>query len=175
VFERFTDRSRRVLVLAQEEARHLGHAHIGSEDILLGLSAEGAGIAARVLQDQGITTQDLREQIRKTPIGGSKKKRSPPFTSDAQKLLQLSLLEALQLGHNHIGTEHILLAIIKNEGGAQTMLLKVGADPTEIRNATLALIQSNQRGPHDQAPEAPRASPSSRSSGSFRSVSGTCP
>ena len=110
MFERFTDRARRVLVLAQEEARLLNHNFIGTEHILLGLIHEGEGVAAKALESLGISLEAVREKVEET-IGpaGSSTTGSPPFTPRAKKVLELSLREALQLGHNYIGTEHMLL------------------------------------------------------------------
>ncbi len=113
LFERFTDRARRVLVLAQEEARLLNHNFIGTEHILLGLIHEGEGVAAKALESLGISLEAVREKVEET-IGpaGTSTTGSPPFTPRAKKVLELSLREALQLGHNYIGTEHMLLGLV---------------------------------------------------------------
>ncbi|MGH8921240.1 MAG: Clp protease N-terminal domain-containing protein, partial [Actinomycetes bacterium] len=113
MFERFTDRARRVLVLAQEEARLLNHNFIGTEHILLGLIHEGEGVAAKALEQLGISLEAVREKVEET-IGpaGTSPAGSPPFTPRAKKVLELSLREALQLGHNYIGTEHMLLGLV---------------------------------------------------------------
>src|SRR5215210_7659636 len=108
MFERFTDRARRVVVLAQEEARMLNHNYIGTEHILLGLIHEGEGVAAKALESLGISLEGVRQQA---PSGHI------PFTPRAKKVLELSLREALQLGHNYIGTEHILLGLIREGEG----------------------------------------------------------
>jgi ATP-dependent Clp protease ATP-binding subunit ClpC len=109
VFERFTDRARRVLVLAQEEARLLDHNFIGTEHILLGVLAEGEGVAARALASLSVSLEAARENVEATiSSAGSPATGSPPFTPRAKKVLELSLCEALQLGHNYIGTEHLL-------------------------------------------------------------------
>ena len=110
MFERFTDRARRVVVLAQEEARLLNHSYIGTEHILLGLIHEGEGVAAKALESLGISLEAVRSQVEEIiGQGGSSPSGHIPFTPRAKKVLELSLREALQLGHNYIGTEHILL------------------------------------------------------------------
>ena len=132
MFERFTDRARRVVVLAQEEARMLNHNYIGTEHILLGLIHEGEGVAAKALESLGIYLEAVRSQVEEI-IGQGQQAPSGhiPFTPRAKKVLELSLREALQLGHNYIGTEHILLGLIREgEGVAAQVLVKLGADPT---------------------------------------------
>ena len=118
MFERFTDRARRVVVLAQEEARILDHNYIGTEHILLGLLQEGEGVAAKALESLGISLEAVRQQVEEI-IGQGQQAPSGhiPFTPRAKKVLELSLREALQLGHNYIGTEHILLALLEWEDG----------------------------------------------------------
>ncbi len=118
MFERFTDRARRVVVLAQEEARMLNHNYIGTEHILLGLIHEGEGVAAKSLESLGISLEGVRSQVEEI-IGQGQQAPSGhiPFTPRAKKVLELSLREALQLGHNYIGTEHILLALLEEEHG----------------------------------------------------------
>jgi ATP-dependent Clp protease ATP-binding subunit ClpC len=131
MFERFTDRARRVLVLAQEEARQLNHSFIGTEHILLGLIHEGEGVAAKVMESLGVTLEEVRARVDEM-IGpaGAAAIASPPFTPRAKKVLELSLREALQLGHNYIGTEHLLLGIVREgEGVAAQVLVSLGADP----------------------------------------------
>ena len=131
MFERFTDRARRVLVLAQEEARLLNHNFIGTEHILLGLIHEGEGVAAKALESLGISLEAVREKVEET-IGpaGSSTTGSPPFTPRAKKVLELSLREALQLGHNYIGTEHMLLGLVREgEGVAAQVLVSLGRRP----------------------------------------------
>ena len=135
MFERFTDRARRVVVLAQEEARMLNHNYIGTEHILLGLIHEGEGVAAKALESLGISLDAVREQVQEI-IGQGQ--QSPtghiPFTPRAKKVLELSLREGLQLGHNYIGTEHILLGLIREgEGVAAQVLVKLGADLNRVR------------------------------------------
>jgi ATP-dependent Clp protease ATP-binding subunit ClpC len=129
MFERFTDRARRVVVLAQEEARMLNHNYIGTEHILLGLIHEGEGVAAKSLESLGISLEGVRSQVEEI-IGQGQQAPSGhiPFTPRAKKVLELSLREALQLGHNYIGTEHILLGLIREgEGVAAQVLVKLGA------------------------------------------------
>jgi ATP-dependent Clp protease ATP-binding subunit ClpC len=127
VFERFTDRARRVVVLAQEEARLLNHNYIGTEHILLGLIHEGEGVAAKALESLGISLEAVRQQVEEIiGQGGASPSGHIPFTPRAKKVLELSLREALQLGHNYIGTEHILLGLIREgEGVAAQVLVKL--------------------------------------------------
>ena len=143
MFERFTDRARRVVVLAQDEARMLNHNYIGTEHILLGLIHEGEGVAAKALESLGISLDVVRQQVvdiigegQQAPTGHI------PFTPRAKKVLELSLREALQLGHNHIGTEHILLGLIREgEGVAAQVLGNLGADLGRVRQQVLQLLQ----------------------------------
>ncbi|HEX3425857.1 MAG TPA: Clp protease N-terminal domain-containing protein, partial [Acidimicrobiales bacterium] len=142
MFERFTDRARRVLVLAQEEARLLNHNFIGTEHILLGLIHEGEGVAAKALESLGISLEAVREKVEET-IGpaGSSTAGSPPFTPRAKKVLELSLREALQLGHNYIGTEHMLLGLVREgEGVAAQVLVNLGADLSRVRQQVIQLL-----------------------------------
>jgi ATP-dependent Clp protease ATP-binding subunit ClpC len=146
VFERFTDRARRVLVLAQEEARLLNHSFIGTEHILLGLLHEGEGIAAKALEALGIRLEDVRAKVQET-IGssGAGPVGSPPFTPRAKRVLELSLREALQLGHNYIGTEHMLLGLVREgEGVAAQVLIQLGADLQKVRQQVIQMINSQQ-------------------------------
>ena len=148
MFERFTDRARRVVVLAQDEARNLNHNYIGTEHILLGLIAEGEGVAARALESMDISLDAVREQVEEI-IGHGQ--QSPtghiPFTPRAKKVLELSLREALQLNHQYIGTEHILLGLIREgEGVAAQVLVKLGADLGRVRNTVLQLLSGFQGG-----------------------------
>ena len=148
MFERFTDRARRVVVLAQEEARMLNHNYIGTEHLLLGLIHEGEGVAAKALESMGITLSAAREQVQDI-IGPGQQAPSGhiPFTPRAKKVLELSLREALQLGHNYIGTEHILLGLIREgEGVAAQVLVKLGADLGSVRQQVLQLISGYQGG-----------------------------
>lgn len=142
VFERFTDRARRVVVLAQEEARLLNHNYIGTEHILLGLIHEGEGVAAKALESLGISLEAVRGQVEEIiGQGGSSPSGHIPFTPRAKKVLELSLREALQLGHNYIGTEHILLGLIREgEGVAAQVLVKLGADLSRVRQQVIQLL-----------------------------------
>ena len=139
LFERFTDRARRVVVLAQEEARLLNHNYIGTEHILLGLIHEGEGVAAKALESLGISLEAVRAQVEEIiGHGGSAPSGHIPFTPRAKKVLELSLREALQLGHNYIGTEHILLGLIREgEGVAAQVLVKLGADLSRVRQQVI--------------------------------------
>src|SRR5687768_1008485 len=146
MFERFTDRARRVVVLAQEEARMLNHNYIGTEHILLGLIHEGEGVAAKALESLGISLEGVRQQVEEI-IGQGQQAPSGhiPFTPRAKKVLELSLREALQLGHNYIGTEHILLGLIREgEGVAAQVLVKLGADLNRVRQQVIQLVSGFQ-------------------------------
>ncbi|MGA6203928.1 ATP-dependent Clp protease ATP-binding subunit [Nocardia testacea] len=146
MFERFTDRARRVVVLAQEEARMLNHNYIGTEHILLGLIHEGEGVAAKSLESLGISLEGVRSQVEEI-IGQGQQAPSGhiPFTPRAKKVLELSLREALQLGHNYIGTEHILLGLIREgEGVAAQVLVKLGADLNRVRQQVIQLLSGYQ-------------------------------
>ncbi len=142
MFERFTDRARRVVVLAQEEARMLNHNYIGTEHILLGLIHEGEGVAAKSLEALNVSLESVRQQVEEI-IGQGQQAPSGhiPFTPRAKKVLELSLREALQLGHNYIGTEHILLGLIREgEGVAAQVLVKLGADLNRVRQQVIQLL-----------------------------------
>ena len=144
MFERFTDRARRVVVLAQEEARMLNHNYIGTEHILLGLIHEGEGVAAKALEALNISLEGVRAQVEEI-IGQGQQAPSGhiPFTPRAKKVLELSLREALQLGH--IGTEHILLGLIREgEGVAAQVLVKLGADLNRVRQQVIQLLSGYQ-------------------------------
>lgn len=148
MFERFTDRARRVVVLAQEEARMLNHNYIGTEHVLLGLIHEGEGVAAKALESLNISLGAVREQVQEI-IGQGQQAPSGhiPFTPRAKKVLELSLREALQLGHNYIGTEHILLGLIREgEGVAAQVLVKLGADLSRVRQQVIQLLSGYQGG-----------------------------
>src|SRR5579883_2410818 len=148
MFERFTDRARRVVVLAQEEARMLNHNYIGTEHILLGLIHEGEGVAAKALESLGISLEGVRQQVEEI-IGQGQQAPSGhiPFTPRAKKVLELSLREALQLGHNYIGTEHILLGLIREgEGVAAQVLVKLGADLNRVRQQVIQLLSGYSQG-----------------------------
>jgi ATP-dependent Clp protease ATP-binding subunit ClpC len=163
MFERFTDRARRVVVLAQEEARMLSHNYIGTEHILLGLIHEGEGVAAKALESLGISLEAVRAQVEEI-IGQGQQAPSGhiPFTPRAKKVLELSLREALQLGHNYIGTEHILLGLIREgEGVAAQVLVKLGADLNRVRQQVIQLLSGFQGKETQTAGTAPEGSPSS--------------
>jgi ATP-dependent Clp protease ATP-binding subunit ClpC len=165
VFERFTDRARRVLTFAQEEARGLNHSFIGTEHILLGLLVEDEGLAARALRSLGLSTEDVRAKVGEivgesvsTPIG------SRPFTPRSKKVLELALREALQLNHSYIGTEHILLGLVREgHGVATTVLVDLGVELGWVRQAVNSLMTGGpevQIGPRveppaDAAPQVP--------------------
>jgi len=163
MFERFTDRARRVVVLAQEEARMLNHNYIGTEHILLGLIHEGEGVAAKALESLGISLEAVRQQVEEI-IGQGQQAPSGhiPFTPRAKKVLELSLREALQLGHNYIGTEHILLGLIREgDGVAAQVLVKLGADLNRVRQQVIQLLHGYQgKEPASAASGSTEAAPS---------------
>ena len=142
MFERFTERARQVVVLAQDEARALKHNYIGTEHILLGLLREEEGLAARVLESLDITVEEVRAQVARIVGQGDEVTTGQiPFTPRAKKVLELALREALSLGHNYIGTEHILLGLVReNEGVAARILLDFDADADEIRNEIIRML-----------------------------------
>jgi ATP-dependent Clp protease ATP-binding subunit ClpA len=158
MFERFTDRARRVVVLAQEEARMLNHNYIGTEHILLGLAHEGEGVAAKALEALDIHLEAVRQQVEEI-IGKGQHAPSGhiPFTPRAKKVLELSLRESLQLGHDYIGTEHILLGLIREgEGVAAHVLVRLGADLNRVRAEVIKLVH----GGHGEAERAVGGRPS---------------
>ncbi|WP_037343109.1 Clp protease N-terminal domain-containing protein, partial [Saccharopolyspora rectivirgula] len=162
MFERFTDRARRVVVLAQEEARMLNHNYIGTEHILLGLIHEGQGVAAQALEVLGISPATVRDHVAEmVGRGESTAGGHIPFTPRAKKVLELSLREALQLGHNYIGTEHILLGLIREgEGVAAQVLVKLGADLNRVRQQVLQLLSSAEvEEPEETTTQAQPANP----------------
>ncbi len=162
MFERFTDRARRVVVLAQEEARLLNHNYIGTEHLLLGLIHEGEGLAAKALESLGVTLDQVRSQVEDMiGVGTATPQGHIPFTPRAKKVLELSLREALQLGHNYIGTEHILLGLLREgEGVAAQVLMKIGLDMQKVRQTVLQLMQGyqGQQGEGKASGEAPSGS-----------------
>jgi len=163
MFERFTDRARRVVVLAQEEARMLSHNYIGTEHILLGLIHEGEGVAAKALESLNISLEAVRAQVEEI-IGQGPQAPSGhiPFTPRAKKVLELSLREALQLGHNYIGTEHILLGLIREgDGVAAQVLVKLGADLNRVRQQVIQLLSGYQGKETATAGTATEGAPSS--------------
>ncbi|HJY97454.1 MAG TPA: Clp protease N-terminal domain-containing protein, partial [Streptosporangiaceae bacterium] len=146
MFERFTDRARRVVALAQDEARRLNHDYIGTEHILLGLIHEGGGVAAGALESLGISLHVVRQEVEQIIGRGRQAPSGPiPFTPRAKKVLELSLREALQIGHNYIGTEHILLGLIREgDGVAAQVLVKLGADLNRVRPRVIELISGQE-------------------------------
>ena len=162
VFERFTDRARRVLTLAQEEARLFNHSFIGTEHILLGLMSEGGGLGAQALESMGISPQAVRQKVEET-IGASvsSPSGSPPFTPRAKKVLELSLREALQMNHSYIGTEHILLGLVREgEGVAATVLVSLGVDLLRVRQEVLRLMAGGHAARGDVSDQNVQAAPS---------------
>ena len=148
MFERFTDRARRVVVLAQEEARMLDHGYIGTEHLLLGLVHEGDGVAAKALEAMGISLEAVREQV-ETIIGRGEHPESGhiPFTPRAKRVLELSLRESSQLGHSYIGTEHILLGLVREgDGVAAQVLVKLGADLNRVRQQVIQQLHGRPGG-----------------------------
>merc|ERR1712159_874028 len=146
MFERFTEKAIKVVMLAQEEARRLGHNFVGTEQLLLGMIGEGTGIAAKVLKSQGVNLKDARIEVEKIIGRGSGFVAVEiPFTPRAKRVLEMSLEEARQLGHNYIGTEHILLGLMREgEGVAGRVLETLGADPGEIRTQVIRIVGESQ-------------------------------
>ena len=157
MFERFTDRARRVVVLAQEEARALNHNYIGTQHILLGLIHEGEGVAAKALESMGISLEAVRTEVEDIiGTGGHPPSGYIPFTPRAKKVLELALREALQLGHKYIGTEHILLGLIREgEGVAAQVLVKLGADLSSVRQQVIQLLSGYEGSEPEAAPDEP--------------------
>jgi ATP-dependent Clp protease ATP-binding subunit ClpC len=149
MFERFTERARQVVVLAQEEVRLLAHDHIGTEHLLLGLLREEEGIAARVLHELGVGVEEVRAEIeRRFGRGEQAATGQIPFTPSAKEALELALREALRLGHNYIGTEHVLLGLLRADQGPATEILgELGVLPEIVRAQVLSLIGGEQRTP----------------------------
>lgn len=156
MFERFTERARRVVVLAQQEAQHLSHNYIGTEHLLLGLLGDTEGVAARALQSLDVSLDRVRERVREMIGEGKDPPRGHiPFTPRAKKVLELSLREALQLSHTYIGTEHILLGLVREaEGVAAIVLSEMAGDASTIRNKVLDLL-SLETGAEESAQETP--------------------
>ena len=157
MFERFTDRARRVIVLAQEEARELNHNYMGTEHILLGLIKEGEGVAAKALESMGINLDDVRREVIDIIGHGTQPVTGHiPFTPRAKKVLELSLREGLQMGHKYIGTEFLLLGLIREgDGVAAQVLIKLGADLPRVRQQVIQLL-SGYEGGEGQNPESPQ-------------------
>jgi ATP-dependent Clp protease ATP-binding subunit ClpA len=154
VFERFTERARQVVVFAQDESRRLGHDHIGTEHILLGLLREEEGLAARVLDAMDVTLDDVRDEVvRVVGRGETSSTGQIPFTPGGKKTLELALREAVALGHKHIGTEHILLGLVRaDEGVGSTVLREHGADPERVRQEVIRTLSGPGR-LYDPEPE----------------------
>lgn len=145
VFERFSDRGRRVLVLAQEETRLLHHVFIGTEHILLALLSEGEGLACRALESKGLTLASARDEVLRGAEGGPEtaRQRSPPFTSDAKRALELALSEMLMFDDKEVGTEHVLLGLIRQADNAATeVMVGCGVDPGDVRRKVIELMQA---------------------------------
>ncbi len=157
MFERFTDRARRVVVLAQTEASMLNHNYIGTEHILLGLIHEGEGVAAQVFESLDISVGAARQQVEEMIGRGTAETTGHiPFTPRAKKVLELSLREALQLGHNYIGTEHLLLGLIREgEGVAAQVLRTLGADLNRVRQAVIQLLSGSTTSETAEEPSQP--------------------
>jgi ATP-dependent Clp protease ATP-binding subunit ClpC len=165
MFENFTDRARRVVVLAQEEARMLNHNYIGTEHILLGLIHESEGVAAKALESLGISLDAVRQQVKEI-IGQGQQAPSGhiPFTPRGKKVLELSRREASQLGHNYIGTEHILLGLIREgDGVAAQVLVRLGADLNRVRQQVIRMLrgQGAEDAPPPSGPPPPPGPPTS--------------
>jgi ATP-dependent Clp protease ATP-binding subunit ClpC len=161
MFERFTDRARRAVVLAQDEARELGHSHIGTEHLLLGMLRDGSGVAAGALTSLGITLETAREAVAATVGRGGGQAGHIPFTRPAKRSLELALREALQLGCDYIGTEHILLGLIRDETGtAARTLARLGAEPDAIRQQVIEMLpRGSASRPGARAGTRPRVGP----------------
>jgi ATP-dependent Clp protease ATP-binding subunit ClpC len=149
MFQRFTDRARRVVVLAREEARGLGHDHVGTEHILLGIITEGQGVASKTLDELGISPDAVRQQVEeRIGRGEHEPDGNIPFTPRAKRVLELSLREAQQLGHDYIGTEHILLGLIREgDGEAAQVLIGMGADLARTRQEVIRQLGIRVAGP----------------------------
>lgn len=155
MFERFTDRARRIAVLAQEEARQLNHNYIGTEHLLLGMLAEGEGVAAKTLDKFGLTLAQVREKVREKV--GEEEAEAPsghiPFTPRAKRMLEEGLREALLLAHNYIGTEHMLLGLVRlGQGRAVEVLTELGIELPQVRSAVIELLGSYTSPPSPVSP-----------------------
>lgn len=158
MFERFTDRARRVLILAQEEVRLLQAPAVGPEHILLGLIEEGEGVAAVTLRSFGLSVEMVREKVEASVEPVSAPATRSDFTPEAKKVLELSLREALQLGHNYIGTEHVLLGLIRDAGSAAELLDSVGIPPAALKQEVMRLLAGYKEQTPAKAP-APKPLP----------------
>jgi hypothetical protein len=162
MFERFTDRARRVVVLAQDESRRLKHNYIGTEHILLGIVSLGDGVAAKALESLGIGLDPVRQQVEEiVGVGKGSQSGHIPFTPRAKKVLELSLRESLQLGHDYIGTEHILLGLLREgDGVAAQALVRLGADLNRVREQVIGILAEYQgREPQERERLTVRARP----------------
>ena len=155
MFERFTERARRVVVLAQEEARALRHNYIGTEHLLLGILREDEGLGARVLESLDVTVEEVRGQVARIVGRGDEVTTGQiPFTPRAKKVLELSLREALALGHNYIGTEHILLGLVRaSEGVGAKVLTDFGADADTVRDRVVRMLPGTPVGEEYVGPQ----------------------
>lgn len=147
MFERHTERARQVIVLAQDEARRFGHNYIGTEHLLIGLLREEEGLAARVLDSVGLTVEEVRAQVTRIVGQGDEHPTGRiPFTPRAKRVIELALLEALSLGHNYVGTEHLLLGLVReNEGVGARIMLDFDADAEKVRNEIIRLLSGPGR------------------------------
>lgn len=178
MFERFTDRARRVIVLAQQEARNLNHSYIGTEHILLGLIQEGEGVAAKALESMGISLDAVREEVEEIiGVGTQPPQGHIPFTPRAKKVLELSLREGLQMGHKYIGTEFLLLGLIREgDGVAAQVLVKLGADLPRVRQQVIQLLsgyEGGQGSPENESASASNDGPVGAGTGSRSGGSGS--
>src|SRR5687768_467644 len=160
MFERFTERARQVVVLAQDEARALKHNYIGTEHILLGLLREEEGLAARVLESLDITVEEVRAQVARIVGQGDEVTTGQiPFTPRAKKVLELSLREALGLGHNYIGTEHVLLGLLREGEGVAIRILMEFANPEDIQSEVLNVLSGSDVSRGAKEPYVPKSPP----------------
>src|SRR6266487_6168502 len=160
MFERFTSRARAIVVLAQVEARAFNHNYIGTEHLLLGLIKEGEGVAVEALQALGVNLETIRQQVEEKIDAGTQARAASghiPFTPRAKKVLEFSLREALQLGHNYIGTEHILLGLIREDDGVAAQIMSRHATLREIRVAVLDAVPLGNAGESESEDEATNA------------------
>ncbi len=155
MFQRFTDRARRVVVLAQEEARLLNHNYVGTEHLLLGLIHEDEGVGSKALASLGVTLPAARSHVERIiGQGGSSASGNIPFTPRAKKVIELSLREALQLGHNYVDTEHLLLGLVREgEGVAAQVMVELGADVPRVRQQVMQLLSDHRPGEVEEAGE----------------------
>ena len=169
MFERFTERARQVVVLAQDEARALGHGYIGTEHLLLGILREEEGLGGRVLASLGVTVEGARDQVARIVGRGEEPPTGQiPFTPHAKRMLELSLREALSLGHNSIGTEHILLGLVRaNDGVGAQVLAQFGLFAEHVRNRVITLLSGPQEARTDFAYAAAWSAPRNEVTGAL--------